>query len=379
MSLGRFILKASHQLQSKGWGSEVKFFGSGCDALALFAHRVLFTIDCQNGTYRKCWELDEGVRIDNLVTRDKEAFLRAENGTIFRVDRENEGLEAVLESTGRDINSALQASETLLAYTEKGCLTLYSPGERNIVAKVPVTTDSSSKMLFHPSGDFIVYMNSKSVTAYRIRPFEVMWELKPSEWFLQEDFWEFSKDSRYFIICPYEASTRVCDAYTGKALAVFRKGNDEIVTEAHLSQDNKLLIASSCDHSVRVWDFEKSQRLSRGQTYHAPKFSYGLDKDVLRIALSDHKEKCVDAVMPSDDFKRAISYTEGDSTFYCWDIETGGLLGKHSFEFPIDDYRVEWHHQTAELHVVENTDGPNFENNLRPAPPFIRFSHWTVD
>ena len=296
------------------------------------------------------------------------------------LDRENETLKEVLGGTGRVGRSALQISEqSLLAYIEKESLTVYSIDSRETIAKVPVMTDSSSKMLFHASGDFIVNMNSKSVTAYRIHPFEVMWELKPYEWFLQEDFWEFSKDGRYFVICPYEASTKVCDAFTGKALAVFRKGNDEVVTQAHLSQDNKLLIASSCDHSVRVWDFEKSQRLARGQTYHAPKFSHGLDTEVLRIALSDHKEKCVDAVMPSDDFKRAISYTAGDSTFYCWDIETGELLAQHSFEFPIDDYRVEWYHHTAELHVIENTDGPNFENNMRPAPPFIRISHWTVD
>lgn len=375
-----FLLQNSFELKSYGWGACARFFPNCTKAVIFFAHRALFIADIVRQRYSEYFEAPEDFFIDYEAAAIDETGVayNCTNGSgIFYFHIESgEILEIARDVTVR-ASVPLACCAGNLAYATDTGIQICSINENSSGIHIQKAVDPSSKLLFHPSGSFIVFMNSSCVSAYQLKNSIEMWELTPSEWFTRKDYWEFTPDGKYFILCPYEESIRICNSFTGRELAFFRKGNDDDVTEAHLSPDGNLLISSSCDGKLRVWDFEKALKLARGGVYRGG--PYGEDNLVLNGSLAGHKEKGVSSVSPSPDFKAAISYTQWDRTFYLWDLKNCQLLGQLSFEYPVDDYKILWNGSNAKLFVAENTDGMSFGGPVpHSGPSRIRISEMMV-
>lgn len=368
----------SFVLPDYGWGSKCLFLPGCKKALVLYAHRALFIADMMRGKYDgEPWEISEHDWIDYktiIVETDDIFFNCKENQFIYRLDLRYGNLTTVVGNVKNSNSAPLAHHGAYLAYVSGNNVNIYSLTENRQITSIASNTDPNSKILFHPSGEFYIFMNSYKIIAYRTVTGIKLWEMNPSEWFTRGDYWGFTPDGRYFILCPYEESIRVCDSFTGAKLATFRKGNDDNVTEAHLSSDGKLLIASSCDGKLRVWDMEKAQKLSLDGTYKPN--TYGEDTIVLKCKMDGHKEKTIYSVSPSPDFRRAV--TRDERTFYLWDIQGCRLLDQFSIEQPIDDYKIIWHGATASLFVAENTDGVSFDRPKYNGRPYVKISEINI-
>lgn len=392
MSYERFTINSTSIVANRGWAAKCLFINDCENALVLYAHRALTIVDCKSGHYEKnSWDLGEGVYIkyESILIEDDYVFFWGDNGKIYRFDIGNRILDRFAQETqDPDQRTSLQyhcgnhVLDSLLAYITDDSIiikTMITNVPVKPWSRIPVDTDPNSKLLFHPSGKYIVYMNSDFVTMYRIHPFEEIWQIKPFEWFTKDDYWEFSNDGEYFLICPYESSIKVCNAYTGRPLALFKKGNDDTVFEAHLSEGNKRIISCSGDKMVRVWNLEKALMLSKnGACYTPDQYSSGPDMKALLASIEGFKQNTVSNVSPSPDFKKAIAFTKFDSTFYYLDLENSNILCQHKFEHPIDDFKVTWNGTKANLFVAENTEGFRFDSAIRPVPPYIRISELDI-
>ena len=373
----------SLSIPNHGWGSRVIFF-PGCQrALVLYAYRALFTVDCVSGTYdKRHYETENTDRIDynSIHVTPYSVFFKLDNQGICCLDIVSQTLTTILPEARMTGGGRLSVCGNFLAYVSKEGPCVCSVSEREILSSVTAYTEASnSRVLFHPSGTFYLFGNSKTVTALRTQTGEKLWEIEPVEWFLNKDYWGFSQDERYFIHCPYEQCIGVYNASDRGISAQFRKGNAELVTEAHMNAEGTLLISSSYDGKLRVWDFKKAMSLSKNGIYQGLRHETGEDSRVLRVVIEGHKESKVTSVSPSPDFKLAVSYTEWDRTFYLWDILNGELIHQISFENPIDDFKVVWHGNVPKIFVIENSEGSNFERNrIREIPPFIRISETTI-
>lgn len=375
-----FLLQNSIELKSYGWGACVRFSPNCSRAVVFFAHHAMFIADFVRQRYSECFEASEDFYIDyETVAIDEKgvAYNYTDDPGIFYFHIGSSKIYEIANDAKVRARVPLVCCAGNIAYATDTGIHIRSITENPTEILIKRNVDPSSKLLFHPSGSYIVIMNSSCISANQTNSGIEMWDITPTEWFTRNDFWEFTHDGKYFILCPYEESIRVCNALTGRELAFFRKGNDDDVTEAHLSSDGNLLISSSCDGRLRVWDFEKALQLSRGGAYKSG--FRGEDNLVLKGSLTGHKEKGVSSVSPSPDFKTAISYTRWDRTFYLWDLKSGQLLGQQSFQCPVDDYKILWNGSNARLFVAENSDGVSYDKALPyRGPGHIRISETIV-
>jgi WD40 repeat protein len=378
----QFTRERTFALENYGWGSNARFFPDCKKALVMYAKRAFFLVDLLQGHYEKGhWELSDSCSIDyDGITIDHDGVFcySSRDYQLYFLDLYLRKIHPIISDIQIERRIPLARCKEFLAYADDKGIYVYSLAEKKTISHLQMDVDDNSKMLFHPTGNYIVCMNSDHVSALDTKSGSLLWQKNPSEWFVKGDYWEFTPDGQYFILCPYEANVRVYNAHTGDGMAMFRKGNDETVTQAHLRADAKYLITSSYDRKIRVWDFEQARTLG-GKSAYRPLDRYDEDGKVLVQTIDGHDERGVTAVSPNPDFSVAISYTDWDWKFYLWNLHTGELLDTLSFEMPIDDYKIIWRGRTASLFVAENTEGFSLGRMVRrTTPPFIRISETVV-
>lgn len=370
-TINSFILK------NLGWGSIVRFIPGCKKVLILYAHRALFTADLKSGRYdSKRWEVpeDDFINYDTMaIEANGVVFHSVRSSTIYRLDLKTEIISSIIENITIERKTPISQFGSFIAFTSVDGIQIYSTNTNQLICSIQVEVDDNSKILFHPTGSFVLYMNSEKITAYRVIDGEKLWDVKSIDWYTRDDYWEFTPDGRYLIICGYEDCIRVYDSFTGISLATFCKGNDDMVTEAHLSLDGKSLISSSLDGKLRIWNsqLERSVKKSRGYLAKSRKKI----PPSIKILMDGHKDTMVSSVSPNTDFQLAISFTPDDRTFYFWDIENGNLLDQISFEHSIDDFRIIWKGSCAKLFVAENSASfPSKREESPVVPPMFRIS-----
>lgn len=372
----------SFNVDIQGWGAHCHIVNNGDRILVFYARRAIMLINRKMRAYeKKHWDLGEEIGID-----DKSAFIDDENAywltdykELYHLDLNVNQMDRVGETNvpKNDSRGKLQYCKDKIGYICEDGVHIYSVLSKRYICTIPINSDPNSKVLFHPSSEIILFMTSDSVVAYRINPIEELWRITPPDWFWVEDYWEFSKDGRFLLLCPNESSIVVLDSFSGEVQASFSKGNDATIYRAHFSSDNRNIVACSGDGLVRVWNFEKAQKLVEDRRVGGNKFSY--KDEILRSVFSEHKDNIVSDVMWLDDFSRIISFTQWDSTFYLWDVEAQEVFEQVTFEHPIDDYRLIQDNNGIKLIVVENTEGMRQNNSVRAIPPFIRVNEFLIN